>query len=295
MKTEGGKKYPKSAYAYTPSDNVSEWKLRIDDAQHTSAAVAALGKGYRGNKVQIPASDLAAVKAKVAAAYKKFFPQNDVPPVLKSVDVKINDAPVDGELFGVIINAIASFFRSKEWQQEISDDNEDYVEECLGMTCPGCGYDMTDVQGTVCPNCGCDTAIANDTEDATDSTDMTDMQGYMMQKSLNSELRQATYIVLEPDEVDLQGDTYTEAEVRKACHNFNQFCEKAYLDHAVETEDAKFVESYIAPSDLEINGEQVKKGTWLAVVQFEPEIWKDVKKGKYTGLSIGAYAKEEIL
>ena len=70
MKTEGGKQFPKSAYAYTPSDNVSEWKLRTSDAKHVAMAVAALGsKGLMGNRVQIPAKDLPAVKRKVARGH----------------------------------------------------------------------------------------------------------------------------------------------------------------------------------------------------------------------------------
>lgn len=78
-----------SDYAYTPDkEKPSTWKLRIDDARHTSAAVAALGKGFRGNKVEIPEEDLASVKAKVRKAYKKFFPDNDVPDIIKSLENK---------------------------------------------------------------------------------------------------------------------------------------------------------------------------------------------------------------
>jgi hypothetical protein len=95
--------------------------------------------------------------------------------------------------------------------------------------------------------------------------------------------------------VDLQGDIYSADEVVKACHNFNEFCRKAYLDHAVETEKAKFVESYISPADITIGETEITKGTWLAVMQFDEDLWDDVKKGKFNGLSIGAYAKTEEL
>lgn len=62
------------SYAYTPDlKNPSTWKLRIDDARHVAGAMAALGPGgFRGNKVDIPAGDLPAVKSKVRAAWKKF-------------------------------------------------------------------------------------------------------------------------------------------------------------------------------------------------------------------------------
>ena len=87
MKTEQGKKLSASSFAYVPdAEKPSTWKLRIDDATHVRSAVAALGKGMMGNKVQIPSKDLAAVKRKVRSAYKKFYPDNDVPTVLKSLD-----------------------------------------------------------------------------------------------------------------------------------------------------------------------------------------------------------------
>lgn len=83
-KTEDGKKFPKEAYAYTPSDFPGSWKLRLwatpdggPDARIVGAAVAALGKGFRGNKVQIPIEDLPGVKAKVRAAWVKANPDKD--------------------------------------------------------------------------------------------------------------------------------------------------------------------------------------------------------------------------
>jgi len=92
-KTEDGKEFPKSDYAYTPSDNVSEWKLRLTatpgaapDARIVGAAVAALGEGFRGNKVEIPAEALKGVKAKVRAAWKAANPDkgsDELPDVLK--------------------------------------------------------------------------------------------------------------------------------------------------------------------------------------------------------------------
>lgn len=80
-KTEDGVSFPASAYAYVPDPKQpSTWKLRLYDkpedekpsAKLTAAAAAALGpKGWRGNKVQIPAADLPGVKAKVRAAWAK--------------------------------------------------------------------------------------------------------------------------------------------------------------------------------------------------------------------------------
>lgn len=118
----------------------------------------------------------------------------------------------------------------------------------------------------------------------------------LVKKSLNEELKQALFVVLVPDEVDLQGDTYDEDTVRKACHNFNTYCRKANLFHVLETDSFSFVESFTAPVDMQIQGTNIKKGTWLAVTQFHNDnLWEGVKKGDYNGLSIGAKALVEYL
>ncbi len=77
-KTENGVSFPKEAYAYTPSDESSSWKLRLwetpdkkETPRQVGMAIAAMGKGFRGNKVEIPAEDRAAVMARIRSAYRK--------------------------------------------------------------------------------------------------------------------------------------------------------------------------------------------------------------------------------
>jgi len=80
-------------YAYVPDpDHPSTWKLPLVDetgkmtARQIGMAIAALGKGFRGKKVQIPAKDLPGVKRKILAAWKKVHPDakpEDIPNVLK--------------------------------------------------------------------------------------------------------------------------------------------------------------------------------------------------------------------
>jgi hypothetical protein len=92
-KTYAGTKFPKGDFAYTPDEVPSHWKLRLTktpggdpDPGIVGAAVAALGKGFRGNKVQIPSADLPSVKAKVRAAWKKANPEKggeELPEILK--------------------------------------------------------------------------------------------------------------------------------------------------------------------------------------------------------------------
>jgi len=81
-KREDGKDFPAGDYAYVPDpQKPSTWKLRLTstpggkpDARIVGAAAAALGPGFRGQKVQIPADDLAAVKRKVRSAWRKANP-----------------------------------------------------------------------------------------------------------------------------------------------------------------------------------------------------------------------------
>lgn len=89
----GGESHPATDFAYVPeSDKPSTWKLPIFDASHVSAAVAALGEGYRGKKISIPASDRGKVVDVVRAAYQEYFPDKELPDVLKkSGDTDMSD------------------------------------------------------------------------------------------------------------------------------------------------------------------------------------------------------------
>lgn len=113
-------------------------------------------------------------------------------------------------------------------------------------------------------------------------------------KSVNEELKQATFVVMVPDEVDLHGDITSEDEVRKACHNFNKNCNQANLFHITKTATFEFAESYCSPVDFVLNEAFVKKGTWLATIQVhDDELWTLIKSGEVSGLSIGALAQVE--
>lgn len=93
-KREGGEDFPASAFAYVPDpEKPSTWKLRLWDSLSEKAttaqvgrAVAAMGKGFRGNKVSIPDADIAGVKKKVLAAWLKVNSgktREDAPDVIK--------------------------------------------------------------------------------------------------------------------------------------------------------------------------------------------------------------------
>lgn len=116
------------------------------------------------------------------------------------------------------------------------------------------------------------------------------------QDSSKSELMQATFIALVPEEVDLHGDVYSEDEVRKACHSFNKHSMKANLCHLVETNGFSIIESYVTPADVFVDDKFITKGTWLTVLQFHDEdLWKGVLNNSFTGVSVGAHANVEYL
>lgn len=96
-------------------------------------------------------------------------------------------------------------------------------------------------------------------------------------------------VVLEPDEVDSQGDMISAEEIRNAAHLYMQEHGNVGLQHQTFVNDKiKILESYIAPADFEIGGQKVKQGTWLMAFRvLDDSIWKAIKSGLLTGLSIG--------
>jgi hypothetical protein len=104
-------------------------------------------------------------------------------------------------------------------------------------------------------------------------------------------------VVLEPDVVDSQGDIYSEEEVRKASEYFMEYARELGLMHkmALPTDKIKILENYIAPVDFELNGQSVRKGTWLLAARIiDADLWKQVKAGQLTGWSIEGSAFAQL-
>jgi putative serine protease XkdF len=102
-------------------------------------------------------------------------------------------------------------------------------------------------------------------------------------------------IVLEPDIVDAQGDTYSADDVRKAAHRYMEFFAHMGLMHKeIVDGDIRILESYLSPTEFEVDGMSVKKGTWLLAARVVSDrLWDKVKKGEFTGWSIGGNALRE--
>lgn len=119
------------------------------------------------------------------------------------------------------------------------------------------------------------------------------MKKALITKSLDNERRLATFVVLEPQDIsdttDLHSDYYDAETILDACVEFNKCLNtrKGSLYHMVETEGYSFIESYILPADIELDGQIIKKGTWLQTIYAEADwIWDGIKNGTFNGLSV---------
>ena len=110
-------------------------------------------------------------------------------------------------------------------------------------------------------------------------------------KTANEE-RIVVGVVLEPDEVDAQGDTISKEEIRNAAHRFMEEFQVSGVQHKEFAGGRlKILESWIAPVSFEMEGQAVKEGSWLMTKRVvDDELWKAAKAGKFTGFSIGGSA-----
>jgi hypothetical protein len=99
-------------------------------------------------------------------------------------------------------------------------------------------------------------------------------------------------IVLEPETEDSQKDIYSAEEIRQAAHKFMETYGSIGLMHKVALGGrVAILESWIAPCDFDLNGQHVKKGTWMLAIRVkDDDLWDSVKKGELTGFSIGGSA-----
>ena len=107
-KREDGEDFPAEAFAYVPDPEApSTWKLRLWDSlseRETPAqvgrAVAALGAGFRGQRVELPADAVAGVKQRVLQAWLDTHPDmtsDDAPSVLKGYGYEMKDDDMEDD------------------------------------------------------------------------------------------------------------------------------------------------------------------------------------------------------
>ena len=117
-----------------------------------------------------------------------------------------------------------------------------------------------------------------------------------MLKSIDTDKRLFTAVVLRPNVPDSQGDIYDEDVVEKACHDFTEFCRQGNIQHLIQTELVVPVESWVAKSDMVLGEGTIKKGDWVMTSRIDnDEIWQMCKNGDFTGYSIGCKSLVENL
>lgn len=145
----------------------------------------------------------------------------------------------------------------------------------------------------------------------------------LLEKSSDSKRRYTLGVVYEPDSVDSQNEFAKAEEIEAAAWGFmarlqglaksacviiksvrdesdvevdvtdlDELIKSTGLDDEhMQLDDSEsplgtIVESFITPTDLDIDGEEVKKGSWLLGVVWSPEMFERIEKGERTGLSM---------
>ena len=113
-------------------------------------------------------------------------------------------------------------------------------------------------------------------------------------KKTDDEKRIVYGIVYSPMQEDAHGDFATEAEIEKACYNFMKKSNTTSVDkqHDLDTEQNLFVgENWIVKNNDALFPDEV--GAWAVGIKVEnDEIWKSVKSGEFTGISMYGYAEK---
>ncbi|MBX9884282.1 MAG: hypothetical protein K2X68_04845, partial [Novosphingobium sp.] len=104
-------------------------------------------------------------------------------------------------------------------------------------------------------------------------------------------------VILVPDDVDAQSDTYTADDVRKACHSFMEFFGgRMKVMHRGRPIDGKVkvLENYVTKQAERHGGETFPAGTWMLGIRvIADDLWRMVKSGEFNGFSIGGTAIRE--
>ena len=97
-------------------------------------------------------------------------------------------------------------------------------------------------------------------------------------------------IVAEPNEEDTEGDWESAEDIQKALYNFMEGGAIFKMNHAGGAVDAKLLEAFIAPVDYMIEGESVKKGSWVQALRVDADTFGKIEDGTLTGFSMAGTA-----
>lgn len=104
-------------------------------------------------------------------------------------------------------------------------------------------------------------------------------------------------VVMEPDEKDTQGDQQTAEEIEKASNWFMEKAQRVMIitdeNHDDDDFEVVLLQNFLAPVDMIVNTEIIKKGTWLQAVRLDEDTWEKVKSGELTGFSVDGSARKK--
>ena len=84
-------------------------------------------------------------------------------------------------------------------------------------------------------------------------------------------------------------------EIRRAAHGWMEKFQQFSANHMELAPGVRVLESFIAPADFNLEGETIKRGSWVLGVRIIDEnIWANIKAGNITGFSIGGVAQEVV-
>lgn len=97
-------------------------------------------------------------------------------------------------------------------------------------------------------------------------------------------------IVAEPDTKDAHDDHQTAEDIEKASNFFMETAQGIRVvtdeDHDDNNFTANLLENYIARIDMSLEGEVIKKGTWIQSLRLDQDTWDKVESGEITGFSM---------
>ena len=102
-------------------------------------------------------------------------------------------------------------------------------------------------------------------------------------------------VVYAPHELDFDGEYMEAGAIEEMAHDALRAAVPIKSEHVSDPIGAHIVESYIAPVDFEIKGQDgpqhIPKGAWVIAIQFtDDKEWQKVLTGEYRGISVGGAA-----
>lgn len=102
-------------------------------------------------------------------------------------------------------------------------------------------------------------------------------------------------VVAVPGEIDAQKDVWDADTIRDTAHNYLKKSRLINFMHKDLESVGHLVESAIAPTDMNVGGETIEKGSWFIAIEPYPDMKKMIEEGEINGVSVqGSSSREEI-